>query len=119
MFRRTRATNLYQNGVELELISTILGHASTQTTRIYATPSMKMLKEAMGTTTEGIPEEEPLWCYTPIILTQKKTKIMTIAKVKKRGYASMAHRHILSAAELVVSNLVGIFATNVKGLKLR
>ena len=61
MFRRTRATNLYQNGVELELISRILGHSSTQTTRIYATPSMKMLKEAMGTTTEGIPEEEPLW----------------------------------------------------------
>lgn len=28
MFRRTRATTLYQNGVELELISRILGHAS-------------------------------------------------------------------------------------------
>jgi len=61
MFRRTRATNLYQNGVELELVSRILGHTSTQTTRIYATPSMEMLKEAMGATTEGIPEEKPLW----------------------------------------------------------
>ncbi|VDN47971.1 Integrase [Petrocella atlantisensis] len=61
MFRRTRATNLYQNGIELELVSRILGHTSTQTTRIYATPSMEMLKVAMGATTEGIPEEEALW----------------------------------------------------------
>jgi len=61
MFRRTRATNLYQNGVELELVSRILGHTSTQTTRIYATPSMEMLKAAMGVTVEGIPDEEALW----------------------------------------------------------
>lgn len=36
MFRRTRATDLYQNGVELELISRILGHSSTETTKEYA-----------------------------------------------------------------------------------
>ena len=35
MFRRTRATDLYQSTVDLELVSRILGHASTQTTRIY------------------------------------------------------------------------------------
>lgn len=35
MVRRTRATNLYQDGTELELISRILGHSSTETTRIY------------------------------------------------------------------------------------
>jgi Site-specific recombinase XerD len=35
MVRRTRATNLYQNGVEIELVSRILGHSSTETTRIY------------------------------------------------------------------------------------
>ena len=29
MFRRTRATNLYQNDIELELVSRILGHSST------------------------------------------------------------------------------------------
>jgi len=61
MFRRTRATNLYQNGVELELVSRILGHTSTQTTRIYATPSMEMLNKAMGATIAGIPKEEELW----------------------------------------------------------
>lgn len=61
MFRRTRATNLYQNGVELELVSRILGHASTETTRIYATPSIEMMKKAMGASTNSIPEEQPLW----------------------------------------------------------
>jgi len=45
MFRRTRATNLYQSGVALELVSRILGHSSTETTKIYATPSIEMLKK--------------------------------------------------------------------------
>lgn len=44
MFRRTRATDLYQNGVELELVSRILGHSSTETTKVYAKPSIKMLR---------------------------------------------------------------------------
>ena len=38
---------LNSNGVDIELISRILGHASTQTTRIYTIPSLEMLKEAM------------------------------------------------------------------------
>lgn len=49
MVRRTRATNLYQDGTELELISRILGHSSTETTRIYATPSVEMMRRAMET----------------------------------------------------------------------
>lgn len=61
MFRRTRATNLYQSDVELELVSRILGHESTQTTRIYATPSLEMLKIAMEKSTSNVPDEEPLW----------------------------------------------------------
>ena len=61
MFRRTRATNLYQSDVELELVSRILGHESTQTTRIYATPSLEMLKSAMEKSTSSVPNEEPLW----------------------------------------------------------
>lgn len=56
MFRRTRATGLYQSGVELELVSRILGHSSTQTTRIYASPSMEMLNNAMQNNNEDIPE---------------------------------------------------------------
>ena len=61
MFRRTRATGLYRNGVELEMISVILGHSSTETTRIYATPSIEMLGEAMNTANSTIPGETPDW----------------------------------------------------------
>lgn len=60
MLRRTRACGLYQNGVELELISRILGHTSTQTTRIYASPSIEMLKEAMESSSVDI-SETPEW----------------------------------------------------------
>jgi len=60
MLRRTRATNLYQSGVELELVSRILGHNSTQTTRIYATPSLEMLRIAMESGNQPS-IEEPLW----------------------------------------------------------
>lgn len=61
VFRRTRATGLYRNGVELEMISVILGHSSTETTRIYATPSIEMLGEAMNTANSTIPDETPEW----------------------------------------------------------
>ncbi len=61
MFRRTRATDLYQSNIELELVSRILGHASTQTTRIYAKPSLEMLKAAMDKSNPELNVEEPLW----------------------------------------------------------
>lgn len=62
MFRRTRATNLYQSGVELALIARILGHASIETSKNYAIPSMKMLRTAMESveTPEQL-NEMPLW----------------------------------------------------------
>lgn len=47
MVRRTRATNMYQDGTDLELIARILGHSSTETTRIYAVPSIDMIRKAM------------------------------------------------------------------------
>ena len=47
MLRRTRATQLYQNGVSLPLVSRLLGHASLQTTQLYAKPSLQMLREAI------------------------------------------------------------------------
>lgn len=62
MLRRTRATNLYQNGVELALVSRILGHAVLDTTRIYAKPSMDMMREAMDSfQAPQTREENPLW----------------------------------------------------------
>ncbi len=61
MLRRTRATNLYQSDIELELISRILGHSSTQTTRIYAKPSLEMIKKAMESDDQLITEDKQLW----------------------------------------------------------
>ena len=62
MFRRTRATNLYQNGVELELVSRILGHSSTETTKVYAKPSLEMLRKAIESVeTPELANEQPFW----------------------------------------------------------
>ncbi len=60
LVRRTRATNLYQDGTELELISRILGHSSTETTRIYAIPSVEMMRKAMESGSLST-DEKPLW----------------------------------------------------------
>jgi site-specific recombinase XerD len=54
MWRRTRATDLYQQGTELALVSRILGHASMETTKVYAKPSMEMMREAMNSASNGI-----------------------------------------------------------------
>jgi len=62
MFRRSRATELYQNGVELALISKILGHAQIETTKTYAVPSLEMLREAIESVeTLEQAAELPLW----------------------------------------------------------
>ena len=61
MFRRTRATGLYRSGVEMEMIAVILGHASTETTRIYATPSLEMMNEVMSNSDPMITEEATEW----------------------------------------------------------
>jgi len=62
MFRRSRATQLYQSGVELALISRILGHSSIETTSVYATPSMQMLRDAMESVeTADQLTTKPLW----------------------------------------------------------
>lgn len=60
MVRRTRATNLYQDGTELELVSRILGHSSTETTRIYAVPSLEMMRKVMESGNMAT-KEKPLW----------------------------------------------------------
>lgn len=61
-FRRTRGTNLYRDGVELPVVSLLLGHANMKTTREhYASPSIEQLKNALSKRTEVVPEEEPLW----------------------------------------------------------
>lgn len=61
MFRRTRATNLYQDGVAIELVSAILGHEKIQTTKIYAKPSVAQLRNAMESVPTPAQHETPLW----------------------------------------------------------
>jgi len=62
MLRRTRATQLYQNGVSLPLVSRLLGHASLQTTQLYAKPSLQMLREAIESVESPAQKaERPIW----------------------------------------------------------
>lgn len=62
MFRRTRATNLYQDGVAIELVSAVLGHARTDTTKNhYAKPSIEQLRKAMESVPTPAEDEVPLW----------------------------------------------------------
>lgn len=61
MYRRTRATDLYQEGVDLPLVSRMLGHASMETTKVYAKPSMEMLREAIASVAPSVEVEEPVW----------------------------------------------------------
>jgi len=60
--RRTRGTNLYRDGVELPVVSLLLGHADTKTTKEhYASPSIEQLRNTLLKRTDIVPEEEPLW----------------------------------------------------------
>ena len=61
MFRRTRATGLYRDGVELSIISRFLGHAQLETTRIYATPSVEMMRTAIEKIPSDTLNEKPIW----------------------------------------------------------
>ena len=59
MFRRTRATDMYQNGIELDLVSRTLGHEQIETTRLhYAVPSQEMLKKSMECAGANLAEPE-------------------------------------------------------------
>jgi integrase len=62
MFRRSRATHMYQDGIPINLISKILGHVKERTTRIYAKTSLKMMQEAIAKTTHpSVKDEKELW----------------------------------------------------------
>lgn len=47
MFRRSKATSLYRNGMQLERVSALLGHSGLETTRIYAKASVEQIRESM------------------------------------------------------------------------
>jgi site-specific recombinase XerD len=47
MFRRTRATHLYQQGHDIYMISRLLGHEQLETTKEYLSPSMEQMRAAL------------------------------------------------------------------------
>ena len=62
LFRRSRGTNLYQNGLDLTVVSAMLGHEQIETTRTYyARPSMEMMREAMEKSAPNAGNETPNW----------------------------------------------------------
>lgn len=64
LFRHSRATQLHQSGVELAIISRFLGHASMDTSRIYAVPSIEMLREAVEKANDETDEvEKAIWLH--------------------------------------------------------
>jgi len=63
MLRRSRATALVQNGVNMEVVARLLGHENIATTEAhYARISTEVIRKAMESTEpEGGGKEEPLW----------------------------------------------------------
>ena len=61
MLRRLRATGLYRDGVPLEMVAAILGHSSSETTKIYAIPSIEQMREAISKGSIDETEIEKMW----------------------------------------------------------
>ena len=62
LFRRSRATNLYQNGTPIEIVSRFLGHSSVETTKDhYAHPSVEQMRKAIDAGDKPAIKEKPLW----------------------------------------------------------
>jgi len=57
LFRHSRAMHLYQNGVDLNLISQWLGHSNLETTLIYAHADTELKRQAIA---KAIPEDDLL-----------------------------------------------------------
>ena len=55
--------HLYQTGVPLSYIKDFLGHTSLNTTSIYASADVSMLKAALekANARDDIPKETPVW----------------------------------------------------------
>lgn len=63
LFRHTRAMHLYQMGMPLSYIKDFLGHTSVNTTNIYASADVSMLKAALekANARDDVPNEVPVW----------------------------------------------------------
>lgn len=62
LLRRSRASNLYQNGTPIEMVSRFLGHSSVETTKDhYAYPSLEQMRKAMEAGSNPAEKETPMW----------------------------------------------------------
>ena len=62
MMRRSRFTNLYQDGVPIEQIAALAGHSSVDTTRThYAFPADEQMHTMMDKSKETMPDSEKEW----------------------------------------------------------
>ena len=61
LIRHTRAMHLYQAGMPLSYIAEFLGHVSINTTGIYASASIEMLRKALEKVDPELSNEMPLW----------------------------------------------------------
>ena len=61
MLRRSRATDMYQDGSPIEVVSTVLGHASVDTTRAYAVKSLDQVRDMMESAYPETVGEAPEW----------------------------------------------------------
>lgn len=60
MFRRSRASHLYQDNIPIELVARVLGHSSIETTRdYYAKPSLEQMRKIIEN--ENDKNTEPEW----------------------------------------------------------
>jgi integrase/recombinase XerD len=61
LFRHTRATDLYRAGMPLSYVAEFLGHVNVNTTDIYASADVEMLRKAMQKADPQLAKEVPLW----------------------------------------------------------
>jgi len=61
LIRHTRAMYLYRAGMPLSYIAEFLGHVNVNTTDIYASADVEMLRNALHKTDSELADEIPLW----------------------------------------------------------